>query len=152
MRPHTYDKKLNGELHMCEECNITPVDPDTGKGTAIQHHIGGRSYMNEAIWLCSDCHAKVHNPTAYGLPKDWAYEQGYLLKKTLMKKTKKKRKACTHSCSYFDVRLGYIKCQFCGKKMDEVRTGKKKKRAKEVDRTTKEVLAEIDLLEGVSEG
>lgn len=52
-----------------------------------QHHIDGRKNTDDVIWVCSNgngvlytdaCHQKIHNPTAFGLPSSWAYDNGYL--------------------------------------------------------------------------
>lgn len=36
---------------------------------------------------------------------------------------KEKSKACKHTTSFYDSRLGYIRCQFCGRQVVEVSLG-----------------------------
>jgi len=65
-----------------------------------QHHIDGRKNTGEVIWVCSNgktnvlypdaCHQKIHNPTAFGLPSTWAYDNGYLRRLDSKYRPKKK--------------------------------------------------------------
>ena len=88
------------------------------------HHIYKRKNSDMGIWACPDCHTKIHTNPA------WAYEQGYLRKPDMSTpKRKKKEKKCEHSTTIFDARLGYIRCMFCGKRVDAMRY--KKTKAKE---------------------
>ena len=54
-----------------------------------QHHIMGRKNSELSILICSNggpvvynnsCHDQIHNPTAFGLPASWAYDNGYLIR------------------------------------------------------------------------
>lgn len=115
---HIYDKKLNGQVHRCEVCGIS--------GILVQHHVGGKRYDDRAIWVHDLCHKKIHNPTAFDLPGDWAYKNNYLLRRSNnMIKAKKDRK-CLHTKSYYDARLGYLKCNYCGDRIDTLKFGVKK--------------------------
>ena len=107
---HIYDKKLNGTIQTCEVCGL--------KGNQIvQHHVLGRRYDDRCIWVCTDCHAHIHaNP-------QWAYANNYLLQRGTNMKKEKKIKTCSHSLSIFDKRLGYIRCHFCGQKVESIRFG-----------------------------
>lgn len=69
---HIYNKNLNGERHTCEVCK----QPNA----TIQHHVYGRRYSDECIWVHDSCHKAIHNPTAYDLEPDWSYKNGYLLR------------------------------------------------------------------------
>lgn len=115
MEYHKYDKKLNGEIHICAVCGRANIDRETGLCMNVQHHVLGREYSDLCIWVCpgtigGKCHDKIHNPTAFGLPASWAYDNFYLLRRTQSNMAK----SCNHK-TYFDRRLNAQKCQFCGK-------------------------------------
>lgn len=87
------------------------------------HHIYHRKYSDEGIWVCPICHKKIHdNP-------QWAYDNGYLIRHNniYIPKKEKKMKKCNHSTTMFDKTLGYIRCQFCGAKVSELKFGSSKK-------------------------
>lgn len=109
-----------------------------------QHHIYHRRYSDEVIDICDLCHKKVHNPTAYKLPVDWAYENGYLIRHNTsynISMKKLKNKSCSHSKSFFDGRLGYIKCNYCGQRVNEIKFGSSKvKSDKKVAQVTQKAL------------
>lgn len=65
---------------------------------------------------------KIHNPTSFGLPSSWAYEQGYLQRRGNLPKKNKKRE-CQHGVTYFDITLGGFVCQFCKKYIGELEKG-----------------------------
>jgi len=61
---HKYDKKLNGKEGGCECC--------LRYRSLVQHHIAGRRYSEDCIWVCVECHAKVHaNP-------EWSYKNNFM--------------------------------------------------------------------------
>jgi hypothetical protein len=116
---HIYDKNLNGEIHPCEACGRA--------GQNVQHHVGGRRYDDRAIWVCNLCHQKIHNPTSFDLPSSWAYDNGYLLRRSNTMVKEKKTKTCTHSASYYNAKKGFMVCNFCGKQVEELKFGTAKK-------------------------
>lgn len=105
--------------------------------TCTWHHVGHKRYDKRYIWLCvfngfeEGCHERVHRDPA------WAYEQGLLIRHNNSynenMKPEKKTKVCTHAKSYFDARLGYIKCQYCGKRVESINFGTHK--AKNADKS-----------------
>jgi len=115
-----YDKKLGYQIKKCEVCGEIRQ--------CCQHHIGHRRYSAEAIWVDDICHAKIHADPA------WAYEQGYLIRHNTFYKIKMKeprKKGCSHSKTMYDARLGYIRCNYCGQKVDNLNFGAKKKEPKD---------------------
>lgn len=126
-----YDKDASYKLKKCQICGIIKM--------CCQHHIEHRTYGEKIIWICifngkvAGCHDRVHNPTGFGLSKDWAYKNGYLVRhnkeyKIEMKKLKKQK--CDHSKSYYNRFARCIICQYCGQKVDEIKFGKIKKKVK----------------------
>lgn len=112
MATHKYNKRLNGENHSCVNCGAG--------GANVQHHIGGRRYDDRAIWLCDLCHKKVHNPTAYGLPATWAYDNGYLIRRSDSMLKEKKSKTCKHSgkrWNKFDEQGMHVMCGSCNQEI-----------------------------------
>ena len=118
---HIYNKKLNGEIHECEVCGFP--------GELIQHHVGGKRYDDRAIWVHDLCHKKIHNPTAYGYPGNWAYDNNYLLRRSNNMVKEKKTKTCDHNKTYNDFSSGVLKimCNYCGKSVNEPKFGSHKK-------------------------
>lgn len=135
IKPEKYNKNLGYMKVKCQCCKYIRH--------CCQHHIspGASRAMSDVIWICDNCHAKVHNPSAYGLPIDWSYTNGYLVKSFKLNYNsngmlqKKKIKACSHSKSMYDARLDYIKCQFCGQKMDSIKYGSSKVKEVKVETT-----------------
>jgi len=75
----TYQRKTTWKRGHCEICGRLRW--------LCQHHIDGRRNTDRVIWVCSNggkvfyndpCHQKIHNPTSFGLPSSWAYDNGYL--------------------------------------------------------------------------
>ncbi len=77
----TYTKKGTWKRQRCDICSHIRW--------CCQHHIYGRRTADDVIWVCSNgnpagvlyteaCHQRIHNPTAFGLPSSWAYDNGYL--------------------------------------------------------------------------
>lgn len=120
---HIYNKKLNGQIHNCEVCRI--------RGVLIQHHVGGRRYDDRAIWVCNECHQKIHNPTAFGLPSTWSYDNNYLLRRSNNMLKEKKTKTCAHTKT---IGFNPPKCMYCGQVVKEMAHGTKK--AKKEERTS----------------
>lgn len=114
MVTHEYDKTLNGSTVNCARCGR--------RGQHHQHHIYLRRYSAICIWVCWKCHQEIHaHPAA-------AYRDGYLKRHNLLPmKKEQKTKSCKHPITYFDKRLGYNKCNFCGTRIEEIRFGVKKK-------------------------
>lgn len=114
-----FDKNGGEQYRRCEICSRAKY--------CTQHHIerGFGRKTSKVMWICFECHRKIHdNP-------QWAYEKGYQIRhdftfKPITMKEEKKKKACSHSKSYFDARLGYIKCQYCGQKVESINFGTKK--------------------------
>lgn len=85
-----YDVKKGYTRKKCSICGRNRI--------TCQHHIDGRRYSDEVIDVCTNggevfytdpCHAKIHNPIAFGLPSTWAYDNGYLRRHTNIMKEKK---------------------------------------------------------------
>lgn len=57
---------------------------------------------------------------------------------------KEKTKKCAHTVSYFDRNLGYIKCQFCGQRVDDIKMGKSKKAEPYKKRPAKKPKTNVD--------
>ena len=115
---HLYNQKLNGTLQKCFVCNLE-------SNNIVQHHIAGRRYSGECIWLCTTCHREVHaNP-------QWAYDNGLMIKHNIniskMKSTGKKKKTCSHSATYWSKDKNDFICQFCGKVVGALKMGNSKK-------------------------
>lgn len=131
MELHKYSKRRNGEVRDCAVCGQRPqhIDTTTGQrvGSVVQHHVGMSKYDDRCIWVCNECHQKIHNPRAFGLPSSWAYDNKYLLRWGDRMKKEKKIKKCTHSKSYYNAQLDKITCQFCGQEVDDIKYGTKKK-------------------------
>lgn len=76
----TFSKKLTFVRRKCDICGR--------RRSCCQHHVFGRKNNESSIiWVCSNggdvfytdpCHAKIHNPSAFGLSADWSYDNGYL--------------------------------------------------------------------------
>lgn len=121
MKTHEYDKKLNGEVHRCQVCGFHGIG-EGGAGINVQHHIGLRRYDDRCIWVCIKCHTRIHmNP-------EWAYKKGYLVKRHQSMAKKKKKKSCKHEVTYFNAQQDDYICQYCGKKIGELRMGSSKKK------------------------
>lgn len=119
MKTHIYNKKLNGEISKCSWCGEIGIN--------YQHHIAGRRYSDDCIWLCWRCHRRTHDN-----PKQ-AYEAGILRHHNFyindnMADKKEKTKKCDHSATYFSKDKGDYICQYCGKTVGKLRMGKKKKK------------------------
>jgi hypothetical protein len=92
MEIYKYDPKAGYQLRKCEVCGRLRI--------CCQHHIDGRKNTDRIIWVCSNkrdeilytdpCHMKIHDPTAFKLPADWAYKNGYLVKLDSVYRPKKK--------------------------------------------------------------
>lgn len=142
---HIYNKKLNGTITECQVCGNKPthIDGTTGKrtGSVMQHHIGGKTYDDRAIWVCYNCHQKIHNPTSFGLPASWAYDNYYLLRRNSTMAKEKKSKACSHSKTYnkFDDKGMHIMCSYCGKEVNQPGYGKKTKKTDHIPDSGKKI-------------
>src|SRR6187551_3553434 len=119
-----YDKNGGWKNQHCEICQEYKL--------CCQHHTGHRRYSDEIIWICNSCHAEIHRD-----PKT-AYEKGYLVKHNKSYKIEmkeKKTKTCDHSKT-FNVFLNgqlIIKCNYCGKQVNEAKFGTHKKKEQSVD-------------------
>lgn len=122
-----YDKKAGWQLKQCEICKKPRY--------CAQHHLE-RSFdkkNSDVIWVCFKCHRNIHDDTETAYKKGHLKRHDFTFKPVTMKEPKKK--SCSHSKSYYDSRLGYIKCQYCGKPVDSINYGTKKKAIdKKVDR------------------
>lgn len=137
---HIYNKKLNGEIHHCEVCGNSPthIDLNSGKrlGSVIQHHVGGKRYDDRAIWVCNECHQKIHNPTAFGLPSNWAYDNAYLLRRSNNMLKEKKTKTCAHTKT---IGFNPPKCMYCGQVVKEMAHGTKKAKKDHIADSSKKI-------------
>lgn len=108
---HIYNQKLNGETHQCEVCGVI--------GQNVQHHVAGRRYDDRCIWVCVECHARIHaNP-------EWAYKHNYLLKRGNNMQKAKKTKSCAHTKTMNRMINGKLVpvCLFCGQQTKEMHWG-----------------------------
>ena len=129
------EPKKRDEFNICSVCNL--------KKFCHYHHTYGRRYSDEGIWACPTCHAKIH------ASPEWSYLNGYMKKHNNFYSKpmiKKKNKQCTHSKSYYDSSLGYLKCNFCGKEVQTLNFGTKKARkSSKATKTTIKMGSEIAL-------
>lgn len=82
MKTHKYDPKAGYQRKVCQVCNRMRW--------TCQHHCDQGRHSDIVIDVCDNlpdkvlykdpCHKKIHNPTSFGLPSDWAYKNGYLKK------------------------------------------------------------------------
>jgi len=120
VKTYEYDKKLGYQIKKCEVCEH--------RKSCCQHHLeagSGRS-TSKVIWVCDEDHAKIHNPTAYGLDARWSYDNGYLVRHNSNYKKEVKKKKCSHSVTYYNTQLKDFVCQFCGKRVGKLKKGKNK--------------------------
>ena len=111
-----YKNRTKYQVWRCERCRVV----QSVKFLA-SHHVYGRRYSDLCIWLCWKCHEFVQTHPKY------AYKHGFsLVRDQNMQEKQKKSKKCTHASSYYDAKLGYIKCQFCGQEVNAINFGKKK--------------------------
>lgn len=117
MKYYKYDKKAGYQIRVCQIC--------WDNRRCCQHHIerGASRGNSKVIWVCvfdgkrPGCHEKIHNPTSFGLPATWAYDNGYLKKLNIRYKKIVKNKTCLHKAQIFDIQRGCLVCQFCKKEV-----------------------------------
>lgn len=123
LKTYKYKPTAGYEKRACQIC-LWPKE-------CCQHHInpGSDRANSPVIWICDDCHAHVHNPTAFKLPADWAYKNGYLSRDIIsyQKRVKKESNSkCNHK-TLFNPTTGKFYCQFCRKEFTEPQFGSTKK-------------------------
>lgn len=119
-----YEKKGGFQYKKCAICQKYKL--------CCQHHLerGFKRKDSSIIWVCifngqDGCHEYIHKNV------EWSYENGYLKNhdfkfyKPNMKI--KQDKTCKHSKSFYNAKLGYIQCNFCGKEVDTINFGIKNK-------------------------
>lgn len=99
-----YNEKLGYTTSRCTVCGIyTQV---------CQHHLtpGAGRYHSEVIWVCNNCHAKIHSNIA------WARDNGYITKGDPEYKKREKKKKCLHKKVYRNPVLDCYVCIICGER------------------------------------
>lgn len=111
-----YSQKEKNRQPYCEACGRSGLKLHA-------HHLYHRTYSEDCIWVCFACHRAIHDDP------EWAYAQGYLVKRGLLQNTvmkNKKIKVCKHGSSYYDHSKGTYICQFCHKPVKTLMVGKSK--------------------------
>lgn len=96
MKVYEYDAKAGYQRRICEVCSKVR--------NCCQHHFEEGRHSNKIIWVCDNlpdkilykdpCHRKIHEPTSFGLPANWSYDNGYMSRTTskIRKKASSKNK------------------------------------------------------------
>lgn len=106
-----FNAKEGWKITICEICKKNK--------NCSQHHLE-RSFgkkSSDVIWTCFKCHRNIHDNTAEAYKKGYLKRHDFAFKDVKFKELKAKK--CGHTKFYFDSKLGFNKCQFCGKNLEK---------------------------------